>query len=334
MWNYTDKVKDYFFDPRNAGTLDDANGVGEVGSISCGDALRLMIKVDETTGLISDAKFQTFGCGSAIASSSALTELIIGKTVDEALAVTNQDIADFLGGLPPEKMHCSVMGAEALRAAIADFKGEELEEDDHEEGALLCKCFGIDYGMVERAVESNKLTTLEQVTAYTKAGGSCKTCHEKLEEALAEINAAMVEAGTLSAEEAFTYAGGAAPRPASPIVVKKAVPAAPAPSAKSAPVQVSPLAGQASKAKPAGLTNLQKITLIQQAIEDIRPQLQRDGGDIELVDVDGDTVVVQLSGTCVGCQMSAVTIQGVQAALMEKVGRPLRVIPHSAMASA
>ncbi|EKV31418.1 Iron-sulfur cluster assembly scaffold protein NifU [Caenispirillum salinarum AK4] len=320
MWNYTDKVKEYFFDPRNAGVLEDANGVGEVGSISCGDALRLMIKVDETTGLITDARFQTFGCGSAIASSSALTELIIGKTVDEARAVTNQDIADFLGGLPPEKMHCSVMGHEALIAAIANYKGEELAEDDHEEGALLCKCFGIDEGMVERAVKGNKLTTLEQVTAYTKAGGSCKTCHEKIEEALATFNAQMVEEGTLSAAEAFTL--GDAPKPA------------PKPATVSGPVQISPLAEQATKAKPSGLTNLQKITLIQQAIEEIRPQLQRDGGDISLVDVDGDTVVVQLSGTCVGCQMSAVTIQGVQAALMEKVGRPLRVIPHTAMASA
>lgn len=328
MWNYTDKVKEYFFDPRNAGVLSDANGVGEVGSISCGDALRLMIKVDEATDVITEAKFQTFGCGSAIASSSALTELIIGKTVDEALAVTNQDIADFLGGLPPEKMHCSVMGAEALRAAIANYKGEELEEDDHEEGALLCKCFGIDYGMVERAVKTNRLTTLEQVTAYTKAGGSCKTCHEKIEEALAEINAAMVAEGSLSAAEAFILGGVPQPKaPAGPIVVKK-------PEMRSTPVQISPLAAQAEKAKPAGLTNLQKITLIQTAIEEIRPQLQRDGGDIELVDVDGDTVVVKLSGTCVGCQMSSITIQGVQAAVMEKVGRPLRVIPHTAMASA
>lgn len=327
MWNYTDKVKEYFFDPKNAGVLSDANGVGEVGSISCGDALRLMIKVDEATHVITEARFQTFGCGSAIASSSALTELIIGKTVDEALAVTNQDIADFLGGLPPEKMHCSVMGAEALRAAIANYKGVELDEDDHEEGALLCKCFGIDYGMVERAVRTNGLTTLDQVTAYTKAGGSCKTCHEKIEEALGEINAAMVAEGALAASEAFAV--GAAPTskaPASPIVVKKP--------ATSAPVQVSPLAAQAEKARPAGLTNLQKITLIQAAIEDIRPQLQRDGGDIELVDVDGDTVVVKLSGTCVGCQMSSITIQGVQAAVMEKVGRPLRVIPHTALASA
>lgn len=318
MWNYTDKVKDYFFNPKNAGVLDGANGVGEVGSISCGDALRLMIKVDPDTQVITDARFQTFGCGSAIASSSALTEIVIGKTIDEARTITNQDIADFLGGLPPEKMHCSVMGHEALIAAIANFTGEELADDDHEEGALICKCFGVDEGMLDRAVRGNSLTTIEQVTAYTKAGGSCKTCFEKIEEKLADINAAMVAEGLLKAEEAYVYGGAAAA-------------AAPAPAA-SGLIQISPLAEGAKKAQAAApaMTNLQKIMVIQQAIEELRPHLQADGGDIELVDVDGDSVFVKLVGACAGCQMSAVTMQGVQQALIDKIGRPLRVIPHEA----
>lgn len=315
MWNYTDKVKDYFFDPKNAGVIDNPDGVGEVGSISCGDALRLMITVEPDTNIITDAKFQTFGCGSAIASSSALTEMVIGKTIEEARKISNQDIADFLGGLPPEKMHCSVMGHEALLAAIANYTGEVLDEDDHEEGELLCKCFGVDAGMLERAVRDNKLTTLEQVTSYTKAGGSCKTCHEKLEEKLAEVNAAMVAEGVLAAEVAFSLGG-----------MKPAAAAAPN------LVQISPLAEEAKKVAgaKAPMTNLQKIMIIQQAVEELRPHLQADGGDIDLVDVDGDSVFVNLTGACSGCQMSAITIQGVQAALMEKLQRPIRVIPAEA----
>lgn len=300
MWDYTDKVKDYFYNPKNSGILEDANGVGDVGAISCGDALRLMIKVDEPSQTITDARFQTFGCGSAIASSSALTELIIGKTVDEAMALTNQDIADFLGGLPPEKMHCSVMGYEALHAAVANFRGE-VWVDDHEEGALICKCFGIDEAMIERTIRGNALTSVEEITNYTKAGGGCSTCAEGLEEILERVNGEMVTEGVLAAEAAFDSASFVRP-------VKKGI-------------------VNNAEAGKAPLTTLQKIKLIEQAIEAVRPSLQRDGGDCELVDVDGNRVMVKLSGACVGCHLSSATIEGVQARLVEAVGIPLVVIP-------
>ena len=308
MWEYSEKVKDYFFNPKNSGVLEQANGVGDVGAIACGDALRLMIKVDPVTEIITAARFQTFGCGSAIASSSALTELIIGKTIAQALVINNQDIADFLGGLPPEKMHCSVMGYEALRAAVANYKGETWV-DDHEDGALICKCFGVDEGMIERAVRNNLLTMADQVTNFTKAGGSCGTCAEKLDAVLARVNAALVEEGKLAPEEAFDPTR--------------------APAVKMPKSKVSPLA-KPQKAAPAKLTNVQKIRLIEESLEELRPVFRRDGGDCELVDVEDDRVFVRFSGACLGCQLESVTLQGVQERLMEKLGQPLRVIPVQA----
>lgn len=320
MWDYSDKVKDYFFNPKNAGVLGEANAVGEVGAISCGDALKLMMKVDPDTEVIQEAKFQTFGCGSAIASSSALTELIIGKTLQEAVTLTNQDIADFLGGLPPEKMHCSVMGYEALQAAIANFRGEEWH-DDHEEGALICKCFGVDEGMIERAIRMNKLTTIEQVTDYTKAGGGCLTCFDKLEDLLAKVNAELVAEGVLADHEAYRVG-----------VVDAAEIKAKAKAKKEAEREAAPPTSPLTPASPlpppsAGMTNLKKMRLIEEAIEEIRPYLRKDGGDCELIDIDGSNVLVSLTGACTGCQMAGVTVSGIQERLIAKLGMSIRVVP-------
>ena len=183
MWVYTDKVKELFNNPKNVGEVEDADGVGEVGSLACGDALKLTFKLDDE-GRITEAKFQTFGCASAIASSSALTEMIVGKTLQEAGTITNQDIVEYLGGLPDKKMHCSVMGQEALRAAIANYRGEKLPKEDSE---IVCECFGVTENEIEEAIHHNHLSTLEQVTDYTKAGGGCGTCHERIESILQRI---------------------------------------------------------------------------------------------------------------------------------------------------
>ncbi len=277
MWEYTDKVKDHFFNPRNIGVLADANAVGEVGSLACGDALKLFLKIDPATEKIVDASFQTFGCGSAIASSSALTEMIKGKTVEEALKITNQDIADYLGGLPKEKMHCSVMGRDAFQAAVACYRGETAPRE-LAEGELVCECFGVTDEQIRRAVRENNLSTIQEVTDYTKAGGGCGLCHDKIERIIAEIK------GETSVAESMV-----------------------------------------SKPRKS-MTNIQKITKIQEVLEkEIRPSLQQDGGDVELIDLDGDVVKIALRGLCSSCPSSALTKNGIENKLRELVHPDLAV---------
>jgi len=298
MWEYSDKVREHFFNPRNSGPLEEANGIGDVGSIQCGDALRLMLKVEPETEIIQDAHFQTFGCGSAIASSSALTEMIKGMTLDEALKVSNQDIADFLDGLPPEKMHCSVMGREALQAAIANYRGEEWS-DDHEEGALICKCFAIDAVMIEDVVKANNLNTVEQVTFYTKAGGGCAACHEGIEEILAKVKAERAGPGEVSPPPAHLPNSAATP--------------------------------DAPKPPAAKLSLVQKVKKVEEILEAVRPTLQRDGGDVELADIQGKKIYVHLKGACSGCMMEAATLGGIQQKMIEALGELVQVLPSSHM---
>jgi NifU-like protein len=182
MWDYTDKVRDHFLNPRNVGEIADADGIGEVGSLACGDALKLFFKLGPDKR-IADAKFKTFGCASAIASSSALTEMIKGLTLDEAAKISNEDLAEYLGGLPKEKMHCSVMGREALEAAIANYRGLPIPMA---QGEVVCECFGVTDLEIRRAIKESKLKTVEEITNFTKAGGGCGRCHDRLEEILRE----------------------------------------------------------------------------------------------------------------------------------------------------
>ncbi len=292
MWDYSETVKEHFFNPRNAGAVANANAIGEIGSLSCGDALRLTLRVDPMTERIEQAGFQTFGCGSAIASSSALTEIIKGMTLDEALAVSNQDIADYLDGLPPEKMHCSVMGREALQAAVANYRGESWKED-HEEGALVCKCFAVDAVLIEDTIRANGLDSVTAVTNYTKAGGGCSACQEGIEEILTQV---LAEQG-----KTFDPTAPSATTAGKPPIDRK------------------------------GLTNLQRIRRIETAIDAIRPNLQRDQGDVELVDVDGRDIYVEMTGACSGCQMAATTLDGIQQRIVEELGEFVRVLPIELM---
>ncbi len=274
MWEYTDKLKELFLRPKNVGEIENPDAVGEIGNIVCGDALKLTLRIDKSTQRITDAKFQTFGCASAIASSSALTEMIIGKTLDEAQKITNKDIANYLGGLPDEKMHCSVMGKEALDAAVADYKG--LQKPDHAEERIICKCFDVSEEKIRKVALENHLTTTEEITNYTKAGGGCGSC-------IPDIEAILKEIWSL-----------------------KALPKAPA--------------------APKKLTNLQKIALIQDIIErEIRPKLQSDDGDIELIDIEGSKVTVALRAMCLSCPMGDVTIKGIENKLRELVSSDITV---------
>ena len=273
MWNYTQKVMDHFLNPRNVGEIEDADAVAEVGNITCGDSLKLTIKLDQE-GKIADAKFKTFGCASAIASSSALTELIKGKSLDEAAKITNQDIVALLGALPEEKMHCSVMGMEAMHTAIADYrkrhgiKSEEEEANDDHEGRVVCKCFGITENKIRRIALANNLHTVQQITDYTKAGGACGRCLDDIQLILDEI-----------------WAGGD--------------------SAATAP---SP----APAANYDTLSPVRKVLFLNELMaREIRPLLRHDGGDVELVDLEGDTVIVRLKGQCSCCSHATSTLKGV-----------------------
>ena len=257
MWEYTDKVQQHFLNPQNVGEIAQPSGTGDVGSLACGDALKLTLKIDKDD-IITEAKFKTFGCASAIASSSVLTEMVVGMKVDDAAKITNEDIANALGGLPKEKMHCSVMGREALEAAIADYRGLVLPMA---EGEVVCECFGVTDLEVIRAIKESNLRSVEEITNFTKAGGGCGKCEDKLREILQTTVSSVSEA----------------------------------------PIQ---------KIKPKRMTSLQKIKKIEEVLErEIRPGLRKDGGDIELIDVDGDFVIVSLRGACKSCHKSQTTIK-------------------------
>lgn len=183
MWDYTDKVKEHFLNAKNVGELKGANAIGEAGSLNCGDALKLFMKIDDN-GKIIDASFMTFGCASAVASSSALTEMIKGKSIDEASKITNDDISDYLDGLPKEKMHCSVMGQSALKKAIADYKGIPILE---KKGEIVCECFEVTDLEIIDIVKDKGIKTVEIVTDHLKAGGGCGACIEKIEELIKSV---------------------------------------------------------------------------------------------------------------------------------------------------
>ncbi len=310
-WEYSDKVLQLFADAvqgkpgTHMGELAEADGVGEYGSIVCGDALRLFFRVkphptDPSRDQIVLARFLTFGCTSAIASSEALCALLEERqpTPLDALNLTNQDLIDYLDGLPPAKIHCSVMGAEALRAAVVDWaahRGVDLSSvlsepmtEKEMEGRLVCKCFSITEPYLRRKIGELKLRSIEQITAALKAGGACGSCQRApggLQDLLDE------------------YWGETA-------------------------AEVGHISSANGRKDEESLSPWQRGKEIERLIATvIRPQLQKDGGDIELIDIKDNLVYCRLSGVCANCPAAGQTLQlVVEQQLKERIDKRLRVI--------
>lgn len=315
-WNYSEKTKQLFMDAvqgkpgSHLGEIKDPDGMGEHGSIACGDALRFTFRVDKHPSdpqqdVIVEARYLTFGCTSAIASSEALCAIIEGGhfTPIQALKVQNQDIVDFLEGLPEQKIHCSVMGAEALNAAVFDWAqkrkvdlrvlGLDIHPEEAEEGRLVCKCFGATEPYLLRKIKELGLKSIAEVTDATKAGGACMSCHHQpggLQDLLNQVWGQAI----------------APPAPMAPMAI------APAPK----PGNGAPLSAYQFSKK------------IERAFDEyVRPLLKSDGGDLEIIDIKDKLVYVRLDGACSTCVGANKTIKLlVERALKEQVDEQIRVI--------
>ncbi len=311
-WEYSEKVLQLFMDAvrgdagTHMGQIENPDGFGEHGSIVCGDALYFYFRVkrhptDATRDLITEARYKTFGCTSAIASSEALCALLEqgGRTPIEALQITNQDLVDFLGGLPEEKIHCSVMGAEALQAAVIDWADKRgvdltpylpsLATEEKEEGRLVCKCFSVSEPYLKRKIRELGLHSIEEVTNALKAGGACGSCHYApggIQDLLNEC-----------------WGEGIA-RPAEAAAVARAE-------------------DDARKLTPYRLGKEIETTIARV----IRPILQKEGGNIELIDIKDNLVYCRLTGACEKCHGAQQTLKLlVEQRLKERVDEHLRVI--------
>jgi NifU-like protein len=313
-WEYSEKTKQLFMDAvqgkpgTHLGEIEDADGVGEHGSISCGDAMRFTFRVerdpqDPLRDRIVAARYLTFGCTSAIAASEALCMMIERESLTpvEALKITNADIVDFLGGLPEQKVHCSVMGAEALEAAVFNWAqkrgvdlrqlGVDLHDGEEEEGRIVCNCFSLSEPYIRRKIKELDLRTIPDITNAIKAGGACMACHHK-------------PGGLQDLLDETWGRGGVRIRTAG----------------ESEPVQATPVSGS--------LTPYQLGHRIDAVMENqILPMLRGDGGSAEIVDIKDTTIYIRLQGACAGCAGAAITLKMlVERTLKEQVDERLRVI--------
>ncbi len=334
-WNYSDKTKQIFMDAvqgkpgTHLGEVPDPDGFGEHGSIVCGDALRFTFRVekhptDPLKDRIVEARYLTFGCTSAIAASEALCDLIEkGRyTPLEALKITNQDIVDYLEGLPSQKIHCSVMGAEALESAVfnwAQKRGVDLEklgvqmQQHTEEGRIVCKCFSVSEPYIRRKIKELNLRTIPEITNAIKAGGACMTCHHApggLQDILDDIWGKQKDGTPESQTDLGSESAG------SPDL---------APQAFEVPSSFEVPAEQPER--PA-LSPFQFMKKVEATIDKyVRPMLAAEGGDIELIDIKDALVYARLTGACAGCAGASTTMKMmVERTLKELVDEKIRVI--------
>ncbi|UPT77559.1 iron-sulfur cluster assembly scaffold protein [Sulfurovum sp. XGS-02] len=313
IWDeYSNKVTDLMNNPQNMGEITEEQAkemgakliVADFGAESCGDAVRLYWAVDPETDKILESKFKSFGCGTAIASSDTMAELCKGKTVDEAVKITNIDVEKAMRdepdtpAVPPQKMHCSVMAYDVIKKAAAQYKGVDI--DSFEQEVIVCECARVTLSTLKEVIRLNDLTTVEQITDYTKAGAFCKSCikpggHEEkdvyLVDLLEEYEKEKMAAGATLGNE-----GGAG-------------------------------------ADFAKMTIVQRIKAVDKVVdENIRQMLVMDGGDMEILDIKENganfDIYIRYLGACSGCASSSTgTLFAIENILKEKLDENIRVLP-------
>jgi NifU-like protein len=312
IWDeYSQKVQDLMNNPRNMGEITEEQAkelggkliVADFGAESCGDAVRLYWVVDPKTDKILESKFKSFGCGTAIASSDTMAELCKGKTVDEAVKITNIDVEKAMRdnpdtpAVPPQKMHCSVMAYDVIKKAASQYKGVDM--DSFEDDIIVCECARVSLGTLREVIRLNDLTTIEQITDYTKAGAFCKSCirpggHEAREIYLVDL------LEEYEKEKMATAANASGAGQEVPFVQ---------------------------------MTLVQKLKAVESTIDKyIRQMLVMDGGDMEILDIKENgthiDVYIRYLGACSGCASASTgTLYAIESILKEKLDENIRVLP-------
>ncbi|MFK2822966.1 iron-sulfur cluster assembly scaffold protein [Arcobacter sp. YIC-80] len=315
IWDeYSNEVVNRMNNPQHQGEITEERAkelgakliIADFGAESCGDAVRLYWAVDESNDKILESKFKSFGCGTAIASSDVMAELCVGKTVDEAVKITNIDVEHALRdnpdtpAVPPQKMHCSVMAYDVIKKAAGEYKGVDMESFEEEE--IVCECARVTLATIKEVIRLNDLKTVEEITDYTKAGAFCKSCikpggHEEkdvyLVDILKDTRAAMEEEKLKSAADASA-------------------------------------SGSLSFDK---MTLVQRIKAIDSLLdEEIRPMLAMDGGNMEIIDIKENLphydLYIRYLGACSGCASGSTgTLYAIESVLQQKIDENLRVLP-------